>query len=61
MEITLHCAAYAIFCVAYSIIGGYFINCGIEAVKKGEYFNAGCSFLLVVPQITLLVRATWRL
>ena len=61
MEQILELWLFSIFCVAYSMAGGYLIKMGIEGFKNGEYFKSGCSFLLVVPQVVFLVKMTWEL
>ena len=60
-EVIARCVLYTIMCFGYAAIGSGFLKWGIEGFKRGEYFRAGCSFLLVVPNIALLVKMAWEL
>jgi hypothetical protein len=52
---------YTIAVISYAMLGGYFIRTAITKFKDGEYFFAGCSFLLTIPNIVLIIREAWML
>lgn len=46
---------YAVFVVAYSAIGGWFIKDSVERFKNHEYFHFGMDLMLTIPFIVNVV------